>query len=90
MGEGKAEGAATIHGWGVRDAMPAAGRVVLVTEGGYHLRALAASLAASLSAMESGAKPDPVPGEGGGVSGVATAISANIRIIITTSNPANR
>ena len=47
----------------------AAGRVVLVTEGGYHLRALAASLAASLAAMEGGAEPDPAPGDAGGATG---------------------
>jgi hypothetical protein len=32
VGLGKAEGAATIHGWGVRDAMPAAARVALATK----------------------------------------------------------
>ena len=31
VGLGKARGAATIHGWGLRDAMPAAARVVLAT-----------------------------------------------------------
>jgi acetoin utilization deacetylase AcuC-like enzyme len=36
----------------------ASGRTVLVTEGGYHLRALAASLSASLAAMGEGAAPD--------------------------------
>jgi acetoin utilization deacetylase AcuC-like enzyme len=35
----------------------AGGRLVLVTEGGYHLRALADSLAASLAAMAAGAAP---------------------------------
>jgi acetoin utilization deacetylase AcuC-like enzyme len=38
----------------------AGGRIVLVTEGGYHLRALAASLAASLVAMD-GQLPDVSP-----------------------------
>jgi acetoin utilization deacetylase AcuC-like enzyme len=42
----------------------AGGRLVLVTEGGYHLRALAESLAASLAAMAEGAAP-PVPRPGG-------------------------
>ena len=31
VGLGKAQGAATIHGWGLRDAMPAAARVALAT-----------------------------------------------------------
>jgi acetoin utilization deacetylase AcuC-like enzyme len=44
----------------------AAGRLVLVTEGGYHLRALAESLAASLAAMEDGAPPDAAVAAGGG------------------------
>jgi acetoin utilization deacetylase AcuC-like enzyme len=35
----------------------ASGRVVLVTEGGYSLKAMAASLAASLAAMDGGARP---------------------------------
>jgi acetoin utilization deacetylase AcuC-like enzyme len=47
----------------------ASGRVVLVTEGGYHLHALAESLAASLAAMEEGAPPADA------VSGGATAAS---------------
>jgi acetoin utilization deacetylase AcuC-like enzyme len=45
----------------------ASGRAVLITEGGYHLRAFAASLAASLSALEGGAEavsaPDATPGD---------------------------
>ena len=40
----------------------ASGRAVLVTEGGYHLRALAESLAASLAAMEAGAAREAVDG----------------------------
>jgi acetoin utilization deacetylase AcuC-like enzyme len=40
----------------------ASGRAVLVTEGGYHLRALAESLVASLAAMEGGAAREPVDG----------------------------
>jgi len=49
----------------------ASGRVVLVTEGGYHLHALAESLAASLAALDTApdlgagfgsAKPDPERG----------------------------
>ena len=47
----------------------AAGRVVLVTEGGYHLRALAASLAASLSAMAGRPEAEQAPGGGGGATG---------------------
>jgi acetoin utilization deacetylase AcuC-like enzyme len=39
----------------------ASGRVVLVTEGGYHLRALAASLAASLAALEGSAHTEATP-----------------------------
>ncbi len=59
----------------------AAGRVVLVTEGGYHLRALAASLAASLSAMDGGMEPVPVPGEGGGASGRGLAAAQQARAV---------
>lgn len=46
VGLGKAQGAATLHGWGIRDAMPAAARVVLaklpvvaaigIVENGHH------------------------------------------------------
>jgi acetoin utilization deacetylase AcuC-like enzyme len=39
----------------------AGGKLVLVTEGGYHLRALAESLAASLAAMAAGAAAAPAP-----------------------------
>jgi len=39
----------------------AGGKLVLVTEGGYHLRALAESLAASLAAMAEGGAPAPGP-----------------------------
>jgi acetoin utilization deacetylase AcuC-like enzyme len=39
----------------------ASGRVVLVTEGGYHLRALAASLSASLEALEGRAPAEAAP-----------------------------
>jgi len=53
---------------GVADAC-ASGRAVLVTEGGYHLRALAESLAASLQAMAGTAPPGPVPGGSGGGTG---------------------
>jgi acetoin utilization deacetylase AcuC-like enzyme len=44
----------------------ASGRSVLVTEGGYDLRALAASLAASLLAMDSPAAADAAAAEAGG------------------------
>jgi acetoin utilization deacetylase AcuC-like enzyme len=40
----------------------ASGRLVMVTEGGYHLPALAASLDASLRALEGGADRDAEPG----------------------------
>jgi acetoin utilization deacetylase AcuC-like enzyme len=39
----------------------ASGRVVLVTEGGYNLKALAASLAASLAALDGRSAREPVP-----------------------------
>jgi len=59
----------------------AAGRVVLVTEGGYHLRALAASLRASLSAMEGGPEVDLVPGAGGGSTGRGLAAAEQARAV---------
>ena len=59
----------------------AAGRVVLVTEGGYHLRALAASLRASLSAMEGGPEVDRVPGAGGDSTGRGLAAAAQARAV---------
>jgi len=59
----------------------AAGRVVLVTEGGYHLRALAASLAASLSAMGGGPQADQVPAAGGGASGRGLAAVQQARAV---------
>jgi acetoin utilization deacetylase AcuC-like enzyme len=40
----------------------ASGRLVLVTEGGYHLQALAESLSATLMAMDDAASVDAVPG----------------------------
>jgi acetoin utilization deacetylase AcuC-like enzyme len=40
------------------------GRVALVTEGGYNLKAMAASLAASLAAMDGGAQPEAAQGAG--------------------------
>jgi len=43
----------------------ASGRVVLVTEGGYSLRALAESLSSSLAAMEGGAPREAVPAGAG-------------------------
>jgi acetoin utilization deacetylase AcuC-like enzyme len=45
----------------------AGGRLVMVTEGGYHLRAMAASLAASLSAMDERPQDRPAPAARGPV-----------------------
>ena len=59
----------------------AAGRVVLVTEGGYHLRALAASLAASLSAMEGGTEAALVSGAEGGATGRGLAAVQQARAV---------
>jgi acetoin utilization deacetylase AcuC-like enzyme len=59
----------------------ASGRAVLVTEGGYHLRALAASLAASLAAMDGGAEPEPVHGEGHGVASRGRAAVQQARAV---------
>ncbi|MFO7694957.1 MAG: histone deacetylase [Vicinamibacterales bacterium] len=59
----------------------AAGRVVLVTEGGYHLRALASSLSACLAAMDGGAAADPASGEGGGATGRGSAAVQQARAV---------
>ncbi len=59
----------------------AAGRVVLVTEGGYHLRAMAASLSASLSAMEGGLEADRVSGAGAGATGRGLAAAEQARAV---------
>jgi acetoin utilization deacetylase AcuC-like enzyme len=44
----------------------ASGRTVLVTEGGYNLKALAASLAASLAALDGRAEGEAVPAAAAG------------------------
>ncbi|MCL4846493.1 MAG: histone deacetylase [Acidobacteria bacterium] len=56
-------GVMTAHVWAVASAL-AGGRLVLVTEGGYDLHALAASLEASLDALDTpAAAPSPVAGD---------------------------
>jgi acetoin utilization deacetylase AcuC-like enzyme len=56
-----------------------AGRLVLVTEGGYHLRALAESLSATLSAMDDRAAVEPLPAAAGAPSDLGRRASRQAR-----------